>query len=90
MPSAVFDASARLVCMAGFAAVGVMLAVALIYRLARPRKDLHHAAAHGAVGVMTQLLDAGVPVDRTDDIGRTPLHNAVTACQRAADRKSVV
>lgn len=38
---------------------------------------LHRAAAEGDLQEMRRLLEVGHPLDRFDDLGRTPLHYAV-------------
>ena len=41
------------------------------------REQLHKAAADGDLPSVTKLLNAKYPVNRFDDLGRTPLHYAV-------------
>ncbi|BDT71176.1 hypothetical protein os4_06940 [Comamonadaceae bacterium OS-4] len=49
-------------------------------------RGLHAAAARGDVAVLTQLLGAKADIDQRDAYGRTPLHVATFAKQRAAVR----
>jgi len=41
------------------------------------REQLHRAAADGDLAEVQRLLVAGYPVNRFDDLGKTPLHYAV-------------
>lgn len=41
------------------------------------REQLHSAAQHGDISKVKQLLDRRYPVNRFDDLGKTPLHYAV-------------
>jgi hypothetical protein len=40
---------------------------------------LHAAATHRSAATVQRLLQAGLEIDRTDDLGNTPLHDAVTS-----------
>lgn len=52
-------------------------------------RGLHAAAARGDVAVLTQLLGAKADINQRDAYGRTPLHVATFAKQRAAVRALV-
>jgi len=49
-------------------------------------RGLHAAAARGDVATLTQLLSAKADINQRDAYGRTPLHVATFAKQRAAVR----
>ena len=40
------------------------------------REQLHHAASDGGLARVRELLAAKYPVNRFDDLGKTPLHHA--------------